>query len=208
MKIQTPIEERWNWLTHGFGFFLSVLGLFFLLLNDTYKTSYSTFSILLYSISLMVLYFASSAYHYTNDTVLKNRFRVMDHISIYLLIAGTYTPVTLIGLVSSKGWLLFILVWSLAGFGSILKLFFTGKFEILSVILYLLMGWLIVLDISALTNQVGSDGIMYLMLGGLAYTSGILFYAFNKLNFNHVIWHLFVLAGSIFHYIFILKYII
>ncbi|WP_299242858.1 hemolysin III family protein [uncultured Aquimarina sp.] len=208
MKIQTPIEERWNWLTHGFGFFLSVLGLFFLLLNDTYKTSYSTFSILLYSISLMVLYFASSVYHYTNDTVLKNRFRVMDHISIYLLIAGTYTPVTLIGLVSSKGWLLFILVWSLAGFGSILKLFFTGKFEILSVILYLLMGWLIVLDISALTNQVGSGGIMYLMLGGLAYTFGILFYAFNKLNFNHVIWHLFVLAGSIFHYIFILKYII
>lgn len=208
MNVQTPIEERWNWLTHGFGFLLSVLGLFFLLFYDAHKTSYSTFSILLYSVSLMVLYFASSAYHYTNDISLKNRFRVMDHISIYLLIAGTYTPVTLIGLLDSKGWLLFILVWSFAGFGSILKLFFTGKFEILSVTLYLVMGWLIMLDITALTDVVGSEGIMYLMLGGLAYTFGIIFYAFNKLNFNHVIWHVFVLAGSVFHYIFVLKFII
>ncbi len=132
----------------------------------------------------------------------------MDHISIYVLIAGTYTPVTLIALVHSRGWLLFILVWSIAGIGSILKLFFTGRFEIISVFLYLIMGWLIMLDISALTDVVGANGIMYLMLGGVAYTFGILFYAFNKLNFNHVIWHLFVLAGSAFHYIFILNYII
>ncbi|MFD2561158.1 PAQR family membrane homeostasis protein TrhA [Aquimarina rubra] len=208
MKIQTPIEERWNWLTHGFGFVLSVVGLFLLLFNDAHKTSYSTFSILLYATSLMVLYFASTAYHYTNRADLKKRFRIMDHVSIYLLIAGTYTPVTLIGLIDSKGMLLFILVWSLAAFGSILKLFFTGKFEIISVILYLVMGWLIMLDISALTDIVGANGITYLMLGGLAYTFGIIFYAFNKLNFNHVIWHLFVLAGSVFHYLFVLKYVI
>ncbi|WP_299443605.1 hemolysin III family protein [uncultured Aquimarina sp.] len=208
MKIQTPIEERWNWLTHGFGFLLSVSGLFFLLFNDTHKTSYSTFSIIVYAASLIVLYFASSAYHYTNNSTLKKRYRVMDHISIYILIAGTYTPVTLICLLDSKGWLLFILVWSFAAFGFILKLFFTGRFEILSVILYLVMGWLIMLDITALTDAVGSGGIMYLMLGGLAYTFGIIFYAFNKLNFNHVIWHLFVLAGSVFHFIFVLKYIV
>ncbi|MDH7446862.1 PAQR family membrane homeostasis protein TrhA [Aquimarina sp. 2201CG14-23] len=208
MKIQSPIEERWNWLTHGIGFLLSIAGLFVLLLENANKTEYSTFSIILYSISLITLYFASTAYHYTNSIVLKKRFRVMDHISIYLLIAGTYSPVTLIGLLDSKGWFLFISVWSLAGLGSVLKLFFTGKFEIISVILYLLMGWLIMLDISTLTSQVGSDGIFYLMMGGLAYTLGIIFYAFNKLNFNHVIWHLFVLAGSVFHYIFILKYII
>ncbi|WP_378175898.1 hemolysin III family protein [Aquimarina sp. SS2-1] len=208
MKIQTSIEERWNWLTHGFGFILSLIGLFWLLFHNNYKTSFSTFAIVLYAVSLLILYFASSAYHYTNDILLKKRFRVMDHISIYLLIAGTYTPVTLIGLIDSKGWLLFILVWSLGVFGSILKIFFTGRFEIISVILYLIMGWLIVLDISALTDVVGENGIIYLMLGGLAYTLGIIFYAFNKLNFNHVIWHLFVLAGSVFHYIFILKYII
>lgn len=208
MKIQSSIEERWNWLSHGFGFVLSFFGLFLLLVANTHKTSYSTFSIIVYATSLIILYFASTAYHYTSDSSLKKRFRIMDHISIYLLIAGTYTPVTLIGLLGSKGWLLFILVWSFAAFGFILKLFFTGKFEILSVILYLIMGWLIMLDITTLTEIVGSDGIMYLMLGGLAYTFGIVFYAFNKLNFNHVIWHLFVLAGSIFHYIFIWKYII
>ncbi|WP_299315697.1 hemolysin III family protein [uncultured Aquimarina sp.] len=208
MKIQTLIEERWNWLTHGFGFILSIVGLFCLLFNDTYKTSYSTFAIILYSVSLIVLYFFSTTYHYTSDLKLKEQFRIMDHISIYLLIAGTYSPVTLIGLMHSKGWLLFIMVWSLAGFGSILKLFFTGRFEIVSVILYLLMGWLIVLDITALTDRVSPDGIFYLIFGGGFYTVGIFFYAFNKLNYNHVIWHLFVLGGSIFHYIFILKYII
>ncbi|SEK22209.1 hemolysin III [Aquimarina amphilecti] len=208
MKIQSAIEERWNWLTHAIGLALSVLGLFLLLLNNTHKTSYSTFSVLLYSITLIILYFSSSVYHYVSDTALKNRFRVMDHISIYLLIAGTYAPITLIVLLDSKGWLLFTLVWSLAGLGAVLKLFFTGKFEIVSVMLYLLMGWLIVLDISRLTDIVGFEGIMFLIYGGLAYTLGIIFYAFKKLYFHHVIWHLFVLAGSIFHFIFILKYII
>ncbi|WP_405206060.1 hemolysin III family protein [Aquimarina sp. LLG6339-5] len=208
MKIQSATEERWNWLTHAVGFIFSFSGMILLLFNNTYKTSYSTFSVLIYSIALMILYFSSSAYHYTNDIILKNRFRVLDHISIYLLIAGTYTPITLIALLNSKGLLLFTLVWSLAGFGAILKLFFTGRFEIISVMLYLVMGWLIVFDISTLTNIVGSTGIAYLIYGGLAYTVGIFFYAFKKLYFNHVIWHLFVLAGSVFHYIFILRYVI
>ncbi|AXT55728.1 hemolysin III family protein [Aquimarina sp. MMG015] len=208
MKVQSAVEERWNWLTHAVGFLFSFLGLILLMFSNTNKTSYSTFSVLIYSIALIILYFSSSAYHYTNDIILKNRFRVMDHVSIYLLIAGTYTPITLITLLNSKGLLLFTLVWSLAGFGTILKLFFTGKFEIVSVMLYLLMGWLIVLDISTLIDIVGYEGIMCLIYGGLAYTVGIVFYAFKKLYFNHVIWHLFVLAGSIFHYIFILEYII
>ncbi|MHA7059359.1 PAQR family membrane homeostasis protein TrhA [Aquimarina sp. M1] len=208
MKIQTATEERWNWATHGFGLLLSFVGLFFLLVCNTYKTSYSTFSIFLYAISLIVLYFASTAYHYTCNSDLKKRYRVLDHISIYLLIAGTYTPVTLIGLLDSKGWFLFILVWSLAGIGAILKLFFTGRFEVFSVVLYLVMGWLVVLDISALHDLVGYNGIAYLILGGAAYTFGIFFYALNRLYFNHVIWHVFVLAGSIFHYLFIMKFII
>jgi len=206
--VQTPIEERWNWLTHAFGFLLAIIGAILLVFNDTHKTSSSIYSILLYAVSLMILYGYSTAYHYTNDAQRKKRFRVMDHISIYLLIAGTYSPISLIGLSSSKGWLLFGIVWTIAGFGTILKLFYTGRFEVISVILYLVMGWLIVLDIRALINLVGSDGIVYLILGGLAYTLGIIFYAFNKLFFNHVIWHLFVLAGSIFHYIFIMNYII
>ncbi|MBQ4821226.1 hemolysin III family protein [Aquimarina sp. MMG016] len=208
MKIQTPTEERWNWLSHGFGLILSVLGLFLLLAYDSNKTPYSTFGIVLYSVSLIILYFASSAYHYSNNLNLKKKFRILDHVCIYLLIAGTYSPVTLIGLLHSKGWVLFFTVWSIAAFGTVLKLFFTGKFEILSVILYLVMGWLIVLDINRLTDVVSYEGITYLMLGGAAYTFGIIFYAFHKLRFHHVIWHIFVLAGSIFHYIFIFKYII
>ncbi len=208
MNIQSPTEERWNWLTHGLGFILSFIGLFVLLANDLQFTSYSTFTIILYSLSLMILYFASTAYHYTSNEQLKRRFRIMDHISIYLLIAGTYSPVTLITLLDDKGWFLFIIVWSIAGIGTILKLFFTGRFEAISLLLYLVMGWLIVLDITNLMNKVGQEGIVFLILGGAAYTFGIIFYAMRRLKFHHVIWHLFVLAGSIFHYIFILKFVI
>lgn len=132
----------------------------------------------------------------------------MDHIGIYLLIAGTYAPVTLVTLLASKGKLLFFLVWGFALFGSIMKLFFTGRFQFLSVLLYLIMGWLIMLDIDYLTKVVGEEGMMYLMLGGAAYTFGIVFYALKKVSFSHVIWHLFVLAGSIFHFLFVFYFII
>ncbi|GAA0724253.1 hemolysin III family protein [Aquimarina litoralis] len=208
MKQQSDLEERWNWLSHGLGFIMAILGLFVLIYYDNSKTQFSRFSIYLYGISLIVLYFSSALYHYITDLNLKNKLRVMDHIGIYLLIAGTYTPVTLIALISSKGWLLFILVWSLAVLGSILKLFFTGKYEVVSVLLYLLMGWLIVIDFSQLTEIVGKNGVMYLIYGGLAYTVGIIFYAVKKLNYNHVIWHFFVLAGSVFHFMFIWKFVI
>ncbi|WP_271784401.1 PAQR family membrane homeostasis protein TrhA [Aquimarina algiphila] len=208
MKIQSQIEERWNWITHGVGFILSIIGFFILLNSNSNKTLYSTFVIIIYTSSLLILYFASTAYHYTSDATLKRKFRVLDHISIYLLISGTYSPVTLISLIDSKGISLFIIVWSLAVIGTILKIFFTGRFDVLSVILYLIMGWLIILDIDTLSNVVGDEGITYLMLGGAAYTIGIVFYALKQIPFGHVIWHLFVLAGSIFHYMFILRYVI
>ncbi|WP_282090274.1 PAQR family membrane homeostasis protein TrhA [Aquimarina algiphila] len=207
-NIQSQIEERWNWITHGVGFILSIIGFFILLNSNSNKTLYSTFVIIIYTSSLLILYFASTAYHYTSDATLKRKFRVLDHISIYLLISGTYSPVTLISLIDSKGISLFIIVWSLAVIGTILKIFFTGRFDVLSVILYLIMGWLIVLDIDTLSNVVGDEGITYLMLGGAAYTIGIVFYALKQIPFGHVIWHLFVLAGSIFHYMFILRYVI
>ncbi|SHI50443.1 PAQR family membrane homeostasis protein TrhA [Aquimarina spongiae] len=205
---QSPVEERWNWITHGLGFVMSIIGFVLLLFYDTHQTAYSTFTIVLYSASLLVLYFASTAYHYSSTPELKRKFRIMDHIGIYLLIAGTYAPVTLITLLYSKGILLFILVWSLAIVGSVLKLFFTGRFQLLSVVLYLLMGWLIMLDMDTLSALVGDRGIHYLMLGGAAYTIGIIFYALKKMPFSHVIWHLFVLAGSIFHFLFIFHFII
>ena len=208
MTIQTPIEERWNWMTHGFGAILFLIGTFILISNDKHITSYSSFAIIIYSVSLILLYTSSAIYHYVKKPKLKKKLRVLDHISIYFLIAGTYTPVTLITLINSKGWLLFSLVWGIVGLGTVLKLFFTGKFEVLSLLLYLVMGWLIMLDINELSDQVGDQGMNWLMLGGGAYTFGIVFYVMRKLKFHHVIWHIFVLSGSVFHYIFILNYII
>lgn len=208
MNIQAPIEERWNWITHGLGFILSIIGLFLLINNDSHQTEFSTVSVVLYGFSMITLYFASTSYHYTSNIELKRKFRILDHIGIYLLIAGTYSPVTLITLVDSKGLLLFVLVWSLAIIGSILKLFFTGRFQFFSIILYLVMGWLIMLDIDVLSDKIGEAGINYLMYGGLAYTIGIIFYALKKIPFTHVIWHVFVLAGSLFHFLLILNYII
>jgi hemolysin III len=147
-------------------------------------------------------------YHSFTDEKKKHYFRIVDHISIYLLIAGTYTPVLLITLEQSKGWLLFYIVWAIAGFGVILKLFFTGKFEAFSTILYLVMGWLIVFDFSTLNSLMPANGIVLLMAGGLAYTVGIVFYAIEKIPYNHVIWHLFVLAGAICHFFMVLFFVV
>ena len=138
----------------------------------------------------------------------KHYFRIIDHISIYLLIAGTYTPILLISLQNSLGWPLFYTVWGIAAFGVILKIFFTGRFEAFSVILYLAMGWLVVFDFSHLSEVIGANGILLLFAGGLAYTGGIIFYAINKIPYNHVIWHLFVLAGAIFHFFMVYFYVI
>ncbi|MEM6866522.1 MAG: hemolysin III family protein, partial [Bacteroidota bacterium] len=124
---------------------------------------------------------------------------------IYYLIAGTYTPVCLLFLAESKGWLLFYLVWGIALVGTVLKLFFTGKFEVFSLILYGVMGWLIVLDFSSLVEKISTDSLFWLGLGGAFYTIGILFYAIRKIPFNHFIWHLFVLGGAISHWVFIKK---
>ena len=207
MREQTQLEEKWNFITHGIAVLASLAGSIVLLDKVDHKDQLAFNALLLYGGSLIFLYAASSVYHYVSRADLKNRLRILDHIGIYVLIAGTSTPVTLITLIHSKGWLLFTLVWSIAIVGTILKLFFTGKYEIISLLLYLVMGWLIVLDINTLSQIIGSEGMWFLKLGGIAYTSGIIFYTWKNLYFNHVIWHLFVVAGSTFHFIFILKYI-
>jgi hemolysin III len=203
MRAQTKTEEFYNVLTHGLGFLLSIAGLVLLLSYQGYENGVAILGVFLYGISLMILYFASTAYHYVNSESKKDFFRKVDHISIYLLIAGTYSPVVLISLAHSNGWILFWTVWGIAGLGLILKIFFTGRFEIISVLLYLIMGWLIVFDFTALTEVIDTNGLWLLMGGGAAYTIGIIFYAIHKVKFSHVIWHLFVLAGSILHFLFI-----
>lgn len=202
-KMYTKREEFWNTVSHGLGILLGIAGLVLLLVYDTNKTEYSTFSVLVYGISVVLLYSASTVYHAVKRTDLKPLLRKFDHISIYFLIAGTYTPVALISLETTSGWTIFWTVWIIAVLGTAMKLFLTGRFETFSLLLYLVMGWLIVFDISNVMEAHSTLGLTLLALGGACYTFGTIFYAIERIPYNHAIWHVFVLAGSIFHYFFI-----
>lgn len=203
MRTQTQQEEFYNWLTHGIGFALSILGFVLLLLFETHGSLQSVLSICLYGGSLVLLYFASTRYHLEKRESKKNKLRIFDHISIYVLIAGTYSPIVLLLLADSRGWILFWVVWGIAGFGAVLKLFFTGRFEVLSLLSYLIMGWLIVFDLNAFYQSTDALGLILISSGGLFYSVGIIFYVRHRVYFSHVIWHIFVLLGSFFHYLFV-----
>lgn len=200
-------EEKWNAYSHALGIMLALVGSMVLLQKDIKDTPYLFGSVLVYCISLVLLFTASTIYHSIQDPRLKKRLRVFDHISIYYLIAGTYTPVCLTVLIGSKGWLLFFLVWGIALFGTVLKLFFTGKFEVFSLVLYGVMGWLIVIDVPYLVKHLSATGLFYLSLGGAFYTLGIVFYAIKRIPYNHLIWHFFVLGGAISHWFMVIQLI-
>ena len=196
-------EEKFNTISHGVGAILAMVGMIVLIKANSHKSVYATFAIIIYSISLISMLTVSTIYHAVENRMWKLRTRILDHINIYYLIAGTYTPVALITLINGNGWLIFGIVWGIAGVGTILKLFFTGKFEIISLLLYLAMGWLIVFDFQNLIDNTSENGINLLMLGGAFYTIGIIFYAVRRIPYNHFIWHLFVLCGAISHWFFI-----
>lgn len=208
MREQTLFEEKLNAASHGIGALLGIAALVLLIIFNSFKTDWSLFSVIVYGISIIILFSASALYHAVKREKLKHFFRIVDHISIYLLIAGTYTPVTLIALEKSHGWPMFFIVWAIAALGLVLKIFFTGRFEIFSVLLYLFMGWLVVFDFSFLSTVIGSNGILWLFAGGLFYTLGIVFYAIERIPYNHVIWHVFVLAGAISHFFMVFLFII
>lgn len=197
-------EEKLNTLSHALGIILGLIGFVVLYLINEGHNSYGIFSISVYSFTFVLLFTASTLYHRVRDPKLKNKLRILDHISIYFLIAGTYTPVALIMLEKGNGWLLFYTVWGIAAVGTLMKLFYTGKYEFISLLLYLIMGWLIVLDLDNLLSQTTTIGLGTLFLGGAFYTIGILFYAIERIPYNHFIWHLFVLGGAISHWCFIL----
>ena len=208
MRVQSKKEELLNAVTHGVGVFLGVIGLIFLILKVDGNRPYEILSVLIYGVSIIILFLASTLYHSVQNINLKQKFRIVDHISIYLLIAGTYTPVLLLLLTNSLGWELFWIVWGIAILGIVIKLFFTGKFEVFSTLLYLVMGWLIVFDYSRLSELLGPDGVLFLLAGGLFYTVGIIFYVFEKIPFNHVIWHVFVLFGAISHFLMVYFFVV
>jgi hemolysin III len=200
-------EEFWNALTHFIGLIGSIIGMCYLLYTNNDLPTQSLSGVLFFGFGLVSVYLSSTLYHYVSEPVLKEKLRIFDHISIYYLIAGSYAPVCLITLLDKSGIYIFIAVCIIAIFGTIFKLFYTGKFEKLSLGLYLLMGWVIVIDIKTLFEVLEFNGIILLALSGLSYTLGTIFYSMEK-KYAHTIWHLFVIGGSSFHFFFVLFYII
>lgn len=205
---ETKEEEFWNTLTHFVGLIFSLIGLPVLLYSDQGLTELSVLSILFFEFGLICVYSASTLYHYTSNVELKKKFRVFDHVSIFYLIAGSYAPVCLITLYNGSGKTIFITILAIALIGTIFKVFFTGKFDKLFLMLYLAMGWLIVLDFNGILNALDYNGIVLLVTSGLFYSLGTLFYSLQKMKYSHAIWHLFVLGGSASHYFLVLFYII
>ena len=200
-------EEFLNTLTHFFGLLLTIIGIPFILYFNNDHTEYSLFSIILFLFGLLSVYLSSTIYHCTKNNKLKSVLRKIDHTSIFYLILGSYAPVCLVTLLDFSGITIFLIVFTLAIIGTILKVFFTGKIEKASLLLYLVMGWLIISDISTLFSLIPIQGKILLAISGLSYTIGTLFYRSNK-KYAHTIWHLFVLSGSITHYFFVIGYII
>lgn len=209
LKIQEiKKEELYNTSSHFIGLILSIIGAPVLFYYDQHLTFLSTWSIIFYVFGLILVYLASSLYHFTTNPILKEKFRIFDHISIYYLIAGSYAPVCLITLYDGQGLFVFLTVTALALFGTVFKIFLTGKFESLFLLLYLVMGWLIVIEFNNILLYIDLYGIYLMVLGGVCYTLGVIFYSLDKLKYSHTIWHLFVLMGSISHYFMILFYVI
>ena len=201
-------EELWNGLTHFTGVILTVIGIPLLFYFDNKLTSLSTLSIILFSFGLLLVYSSSSVYHFVINPRLKKKFQILDHISIYYLILGSYAPVCLITLYEYSGINIFIMVLILSIIGTLIKLFFTGRFQIFSLLLYLAMGWLIVIDINFLFELLDIEAKLLMIIGGLSYTLGTIFYSLDKIKYFHSIWHLFVLTGSVSHYLMVLFYIL
>ena len=201
------LYERANSISHGIGFLLTIPGLALLVyMAYLHGDTQHIISVSIYGISLMVLYAASTLCHGLQDEKAKNLFEIVDHCAIYLLIAGTYTPITTLLLKGEWGEKLVVWVWIMAAVGIVFKIFYTGKFEWLSLITYILMGCMIVVAIEPLMQNVPLNALLWLLAGAIAYIVGVVFYVWQSLPYHHMIWHLFVMAGSICHYVAILLY--
>ena len=197
----TQGEEITNVILHGVGLGLAIAALVVLVvLASMFGTRWHVVSFSIYGATLVLLYLSSTLYHSFPHGKVKNIFKIFDHSAIYLLIAGTYTPISLITLHGTLGWTIFAVVWAIAISGIVFKVFFVKKFKILSTLLYIAMGWLIVIAIKPLFLALNDMSVIFLVIGGILYTAGTIFYAWRSLKYHHAIWHLFVLAGSICHF--------
>ncbi|MDG2195052.1 MAG: hemolysin III family protein [Polaribacter sp.] len=206
--IYSEKEERLNIITHAFGLVLSGLSFPFLIFKAMrFNGFWKPASFIIYGLSLLILYSASTFYHAAKNPKARRRLNIFDHAAIYILIAGTYTPFTIITLEGTTGWIIFGLTWAFALIGVVLKLFFTGRFDKLSTIMYVLMGWQVVFAIHPLLENLAREGLQLLFAGGVFYTVGAILYSIKKIPYNHVIFHVFVLLGSVSHFISVYYYI-
>ena len=205
----SAIEEKLNITTHAVGLVFSVAALVLLVTRATlYGNVWHIVSFSVFGVSLIILYASSTIYHSATNPVLRSRLRIVDHASIYVLIAGTYTPFSLVTLSGLSGWMIFSFSWAMAITGIILKLFFTGRYNLTSTLMYVFMGWIIIFAIKPLINNLSSDGLFWLVAGGIAYTVGAILYGFKKIKFNHAIFHVFVLLGSFCHFVSVYFYVL
>ena len=195
-------EERWSSITHGFAFILSIAGLGVLFMYGRANgDQWTLLSFLVYGLSLALLYLASTLYHFFQHPPLKRKLRLFDHIGIYIVIAGTYTPFLIIGLHNHLGWIMLFVIWSMAGLGILWKIFLLGRYELLAILGYALMGILGVVILKDLLANVSQMTVIWLALGGAVYISGLVFYGTRKIPYAHVLWHLFVIVASFFHFL-------
>jgi len=209
IKNYSTLEEKINIISHAVGVILSIVALVLLVTQASlHGNVWHIVSFSIFGSSLIILYAASTFYHSAKKPALRNRLNIIDHAAIYVLIAGTYTPFTLVTLSGSLGWVIFGISWGLALTGIILKLFFTGKYDLISTIMYVLMGWIIVFAIKPLINNLPFEGLLWLFAGGIFYTFGAILYSIKKIKFNHAIFHIFVLSGSFCHFMTVFCYVL
>ena len=208
-KFYSPLEERINILSHAIGLLLSIIAVVLLVTRaSSYGNAWHIVSAAIFGASLITLYAASTVYHSATRAELRARLRIIDHATIYILIAGTYTPFTLITLNGTVGWVIFAFSWGMAISGIILKLFFTGRFNLVSTLMYVFMGWIIIFAVKPLIANLSTEGLFWLVAGGLSYTLGAIIYSIKKVPLNHAIFHLFVLGGSICHFVAVYFYVL
>ncbi|MEI6106933.1 MAG: hemolysin III family protein [Opitutae bacterium] len=205
----TAREELAHSLTHGVGIALSVAGLVSMVsFSHRYGDLRHVVSTAIFGVTLVLLYSSSTLYHSFRGVRAKQIMRKFDHAAIFLLIAGSYTPFLLVTLQGTWGWSLLGVVWGLAAIGVGLKFWFAGQFKVVSTLIYIGMGWLVIVAIKPLTAALPHNGLVWLFSGGLCYTGGAVFYLWRRLPYHHAIWHLFVLGGSTCHWMAVFYYVV
>lgn len=206
---QTLPEEIANAITHGIGAGLSLVGLILLVVTAVgLQDRWRIISVSIYGVTLVFLYLASTLYHSIQFKPVKEFFHILDHIGIFFLIAGTYTPILLIRMRDTPGWIFFISLWALAIVGAVIKAFFTNKYTRISALIYILMGWAALIRMDALISAVDTPGVILVLVGGVSYTIGVIPFLWHRLPYNHAIWHLFVIGGSVCHFLAIFRYVL